>query len=108
MVLWGWQNRRGGFLTLTPESGRVGRGVHQGVSALLWDLCGLSAKLSRSSQSRKWDVGCDCGPSALPLQDAFFHFQPVIENSDLEVAFCHLGFSGFGCGRAQSKRDPVR
>lgn len=38
-----WKNPTGGFLEPTPESGRAGRGVQKGVSASLWDLCGLSA-----------------------------------------------------------------
>lgn len=51
-----WKNPKGGFLELTPESGRAGRGVHKGVSASLWDLCRLSASIA--SEFLKPEMEC--------------------------------------------------
>lgn len=51
-----WKNPKGCFLELTPESGRAGCGVHQGVSASLPDLRGLSANMA--SELLKPEMKC--------------------------------------------------
>lgn len=63
-----WQNPKGGFLELTPESGVVCIRVCLPCCGTF--VCSLPI-LPQSSQSRKGNTGCDCGQRVLRRQDAF-------------------------------------
>lgn len=45
--------------------------MRRGVSALLWDLCGLHASITAGLLKPEMEFGSDCGQRVLLLQGAF-------------------------------------